>query len=73
MRYPQYDANGKLLGHYANAQFDRAGKLYTAPPIPDDHPDILAWVEARKRAVKPGKTLAERVTAIEDFLKIPKA
>jgi hypothetical protein len=51
VRYLQRDAAGKLVGHYANPQTTRDGVPYTEPePVPDDHPDIVAWDAERKAA-----------------------
>lgn len=64
MRHPHYE-NGVFVGHYANEQKDRDGKVYTSPPVQDDHPDILAWNEYRKSIRLVGKSLEQRVIELE--------
>jgi hypothetical protein len=58
MRYVHRDASGAVLGHYANPQ------PYAQEAVADDHPDLLAWREAREAAR--GPTMAERLAALEE-------
>lgn len=47
MRYLQRDAEGKVVGHYSHPHD------YTEPvPVPDDHPEVLAWHKRIKDAQK---------------------
>lgn len=43
MRYVQRDAEGKLIGHFANPQ-----PGYAEEEVADDHPDILGWNAERE-------------------------
>ena len=72
LRFIHRDSSGKMLGHYANKQ------SYATEGVPEDHPDIVAWNEARdklkrdaeerKARLDPEKLLA-RIEALEARLK----
>lgn len=64
LRYIQRDADGKLIGHFANPQ------PYATEAVPEDHPDILAWSEKwrKLRGGTYGELLA-RIEALEAKLK----
>lgn len=59
MRYIQRDKDGNVTGLFANEQ------TYATELVADDHPDILAWVEARKPKPRiPGESLDEKIAAL---------
>lgn len=63
MRYIQRGLDGKLVGHFANEQ------PYAKELAPDNHPDILAWNEARKPKLSDGPDeltlIKSRLAALE--------
>lgn len=67
MRHPQYK-DGVLIGHFANEQKTRAGKVYTSPPVADDHSDIVAWEQRRKQRGRRSVSLETRVAQLEALL-----
>jgi len=59
MRYVQRGKDGVVLGHFANEQ------TYARELVADDHPDILAWNEARKpKPVNPADSLESKFAAL---------
>lgn len=59
MRYIQVGPDGKLIGHFANLQ-----PGYAEVEVPDDHPLIKEWEDARKQK----RSTVERREAIKQTI-----